>query len=185
VTNDFVRFKLLLGDYQIASASRTSKKAVASKKSERAGTMYFENEPIKPDCNTYRQQFCMPGGHAHGNKTQPHFRGSNAFSVPELGIRNNLDFRAASQFSRQKRSHLFVQNILSPNVGFTCKDVWRGPCESTVRDERLCLVQTLVILTFPLPEADFQALQADHRSFRSVLELEDSLGCRFLFFAPA
>jgi hypothetical protein len=49
------------------------------------------------------------------------------------------------EYLRQKRMYLFVKNILSPNAGFTCKDVWRGPGASQVRDERLCLVQTLVM----------------------------------------
>jgi len=30
------------------------------------------------------------------------------------------------------------------NVGLTCKGGWRAPCASTVRDKRLCQVQTLV-----------------------------------------
>jgi len=41
------------------------------------------------------------------------------------------------------------------NVGFTCKDVWRGPGESQVRDERLCLVQTLVSLTIATKLKEF------------------------------
>ena len=42
-----------------------------------------------------------------------------------------------------------------PNVGFTCKAVWRGPGESQVRDERLCLVQTLVSLIIATKRKEF------------------------------
>ncbi len=38
----------------------------------------------------------------------------------------------------------FSGNRLLSNVGFTCKDVWRGPGASQVRDKRLCQVEAPV-----------------------------------------
>jgi hypothetical protein len=145
VPGGLVRCKPLLVDHQIVSASYNSEKAVASHRSERAGTMLFENEPFKADCTIYPQQFCMPGGHAHGNEFQPYFCRSKTFAVLEPGRSKKLEILGGAVIPKSRKGRASLVLTLSTNVGLTCKVGWRGPCVSTVRDKRLCQVQALVI----------------------------------------
>ena len=41
---------------------------------------------------------------------------------------------------------------LLPNVGLTCKGIWRGPCASTARDKRPCQVEAPVIMERTEPD---------------------------------
>jgi hypothetical protein len=41
-------------------------------------------------------------------------------------------------------SKKYKKSSYAYNVGFTCKDVWRGPGASQVRDKRLCQVEAPV-----------------------------------------
>jgi len=62
----------------------------------------------------------------------------------------SLKFTSISQTA----SVLFTQTSGSPNVGFTCQVVWRGPGASQVRDKRLCRVEAHVRLSSWAPEPD-------------------------------
>jgi hypothetical protein len=67
----------------------------------------------------------MPGGHAHGINTLPHFEAETHSRLPSHAVPKTKDSGRRHDFSSQKRTYLFVKNILSPNVGLTCKVAWR------------------------------------------------------------